>query len=189
MTTAAVVLAAGPGSRFTGPMAKLLAPFRGRPLVAWAVGAAAAALLDETVVVWGAVDLAAAGLPPGITLVSNPGWSGGLATSLQVAVAHAGARGHDAVVVGLGDQPLVTASAWRSVAVAAGPVAVATYGGRRSHPVRLAREVWPSLPTVGDAGARRLVAGNAGVVEVACAGGGPGPPADIDTAEDLARWT
>ena len=52
MRTAAVVLAAGGGSRFSDGY-KLLAPFRGRALVTWAAEAAEEAALDETVVVVG----------------------------------------------------------------------------------------------------------------------------------------
>jgi CTP:molybdopterin cytidylyltransferase MocA len=48
MTTAAVVLAAGGGSRYAGPTHKLLADLRGQPVVLWAVQAALGASLDET---------------------------------------------------------------------------------------------------------------------------------------------
>ena len=79
MTTAAVVLAAGGGSRFAGG-AKLLAEFRGRPLVVWAVEAALAAGLDETIVVVGQTSFDG-GLPTPVTVVPNPDWAGGIATS------------------------------------------------------------------------------------------------------------
>src|SRR3954451_18939757 len=115
LTIAAVVLAAGGGSRFEGPTHKLLAPFRGRPVVTWAVEHAAAAELDETIVVTGAADIADA-LPSGVRIVVNPRWPDGQATSLQVALEAAAEAGHDAVVVGLGDQPLVPAEAWQAVA-------------------------------------------------------------------------
>lgn len=190
VTVGAVVLAAGGGSRFVGPEHKLLTAFGERPLVVWAVEAAHAAGLDETVVVWGAVDLAGLDLPDGITLLHNPRWAEGLATSLEVALTHAGCRDWEAVVVGLGDQPLVPAAAWRAVAATPAPVVVATYGGHRGHPVRLARSVWPYLPTTGDAGARSLLVDpNRPVREVAiaCQEAGPEPPADIDTVEDLGR--
>ncbi len=185
MTTAAVVLAAGGGIRFAGSTAKLLAPFRGHPLVWWAAEHARAAGLDETVVVAGGTDLRTA-LPEGVVLLANPRWADGQATSLQVAVAHARARGHTAVVVGLGDQPLVPAEAWRAVAASAHAVAVATYGGLRRNPVRLGVEVWDRLPVDGDEGARALMRRCPALVgEVPCQGN----PADVDTVEDLARWS
>ena len=117
MSTAAVVLAAGGGSRFTGPSHKLLAPFRGRPLVAWAIEHAAAGGLERTWVVSGAIELSGV-VPPGVEVLDNPDWALGQATSLQVAVAQARRLGLDAIVVGLGDQPLIPSSAWRSVAAA-----------------------------------------------------------------------
>ena len=187
MTTAAVVLAAGGGSRFAGDDGthKLLADLRGRPVVRWAVDHAVEAGLDETIVVAGAADLAAV-VPAGVTVVVNPAWESGQASSLQAGLRSASDRGHTAVVVGLGDQPFVPAEAWRAVAGADAPVAVATFDGERRPPVRLAAEVWALLPTEGDEGARARMARRPDLVrEVAC----EGEPADIDTREDLDRWS
>ncbi|MGH2685556.1 MAG: nucleotidyltransferase family protein [Actinomycetota bacterium] len=185
MSTAAVVLAAGGGSRFVGATHKLLADFRGRPLVVWAVEAAAAAGLDDTAVVTGGVRLDGL-VPEGVELVANQRWADGQATSLQAALAWADERRHDAVVVGLGDQPLVPAAAWTAVAASDAPIAVATYEGKRRLPVRLHRDVWPLLPTEGDEGARVLMRRRPELVsEVPC----PGDPADVDTVEDLRRWS
>ena len=193
MTAAAVVLAAGSGSRFTGEGHKLLALFRGRPLVAWAVEAAAGAGLDEVLVVEGAVLLseALAGTearsPVPVRRLVNARWAEGQAGSLAVAVEAAASAGHDAVVVGLADQPLVPSGAWRAVAAATATlVAVATYGGRRRNPVRLASAVWPLLSRDGDEGARELMRRRPDLVgEVAC----QGEPVDVDTVEDLGRWS
>lgn len=183
MSTLAAVLAAGDGSRFGGP--KLLVDFRGRPLVTWALAAALAAGLDETVVVTGGQDLGAV-VPDRITVLDNPRWAEGQATSLQVAVARAEAGGHDAVVIGLGDSPLVPADAWRAVAASDASIATADYDGRARPPVRLARAVWALLPADGDEGARVLLRGRPDLVaRVPCAG----DPLDVDTEGDLERWS
>jgi len=180
-----VLLAAGAGTRFAGPTPKLLAEVDGRPLVAHAVEHAAAADLDALIVVTGATEVASV-LPPGSVELPNPRWAEGQATSLAVAIRWADVHGFEAVVVGLADQPGVPEAAWRAVAAAtSAPIAVATYHGRRGHPVRLDRGVWDRLPTTGDAGARSLLAASPELVrEVPC----EGDPTDVDTVEDLARW-
>lgn len=181
---AAVLLAAGGGFRFAGDTHKLLADLRGRPVLSHAIDAAVASGLDVHVVS-GAVDLTAL-VPGDVTLVHNPHWAEGQAVSVRAGIASAEAAGHDAIVVGLGDQPFVTAEAWRRVAAAAAPVAVATYDGRRGHPVRLAAEVWDLLPPVGDEVGRALMRSRPQLVaEIPC----DGTAADIDTLEDLRRWS
>ena len=168
------------------PDHKLLIPWRGRPLVSWALEAAASAGLPRTWVVTGAVDLAGA-VPYGVEVLINDHWAEGQATSLQLAISAAEMCGLDAIVVGLGDQPMIPASAWKAVAASRStPIAVATYRGRRANPVRLGRPVWDLLPTDGDHGARALMQSQPELVTaVACEGN----PADIDTVEDLDAWS
>ena len=182
------MLAAGGGSRFaTGPDAahKLLAPWRGRSLVWTAAINAVDSGLTPVWVVTGAVDLSAH-LPEGVVVLSNPAWAEGQATSLQVAVQAARASGLDALVIGLGDQPLISPQAWAAVGATDAPIAVATYDGHRRNPVRLGAAVWDLLPTAGDQGARVVINRRPDLVqEVPC----QGDPADIDTREDLKTWS
>ena len=191
MSVAAVVLAAGAGSRFSaedpsaarGP--KLLVELRGRPVVSWAVLSAVEAGLDEVVVVSGAVDLRDV-VPKGVTLLVNDQWQQGQASSLQCGLIWCASRGHDAAVIGLGDSPGLVAQSWRAVADApGGPIVFATYDGQRGHPVRLDKRAWVHMPTVGDEGARNIARDHPEwVSEVPCGGTSD----DIDVPEDLERW-
>lgn len=189
MTVMAVVLAAGAGSRFRASGAtehKLLVPVRGRPVVAWAIDAALAAGFDELVVVTGAVALP---VPAGVRVLHNDRSTEGQATSLALAVERGRTAGHDVLVVGLGDQPFLTPEAWRAVAAAVSlerPLATASYDGVAGQPVAMHSSLWDEIPTTGDAGARSLLSRHRDLlVEVPCTGS----PADIDTLEDLARWS
>ena len=130
------------------------------------------------------VDLSAV-LPVGATVLHNDRWFDGQATSLRLAVDYAERVGHEAVVVGLADMPGVPAAAWRAGADCPPPLAVATFNGLRRPPTRIARLLWPELPTTGDEGGRVLLSEQSShVVEVAC----PGNPEDVDTVEDLEPW-
>ena len=185
-TTAAIVLAAGAGARFGGPVHKLAAPWAGHPVLHHVLAAVCAAGFAHVLVVTGARRLSELDpqAPPAATEVHHAGWAQGQATSLQAGLSEAGRRGATAVVVGLGDQPGVATTAWRSVASADAALAVATYGGRRGHPVRLAAGIWPLLPREGDQGARVLMRARPDLVaEVPC----DGDPGDVDTVEDLQR--
>lgn len=186
MTTVAVVLAAGAGSRFQGETHKLLAPFRSTSVLDTVLDAVAGANFDHVVVVTGAAEIPEPLLDrPQFVVAHNPHWADGQATSVQVGIAAADRLGADTVVIGLGDQPLITSECWRRVAGGRTPITVATYDGQRGHPVRLERSVWPLLPTTGDAGARHVIGQHPELVqEVACGGSS----ADIDTQEDLERW-
>jgi molybdenum cofactor cytidylyltransferase/nicotine blue oxidoreductase len=192
VSVAAVILAAGAGTRFNRddpdavPGAKLLARARGKPLIEWAIAPAVEAELDELVVVSGAVDLSGV-VPQGATLLRNDDWSLGQATSLRVALDWCARQGHLSAVIGLGDLPGLSAEAWRTIAAArGGPMVFATYYAKRGHPVRLDAEIWSLLPISGDEGARSLASRRPELVtEVAC----EGTTADIDTQEDLRRWS
>lgn len=189
MGPAAVLLAAGAGSRFRGNVHKLVAPLHGRRLIDHALDAALDANIGPVIVVTGALDAATLGLderPLGaITIVHNEQWTHGQSGSLLLAAQTASEQGLDAIVVALGDQPAISPAAWRAVAHSTSPLAIADYGGERGHPVRIAAEMFAELPNHGDTGARDLLRHHVHLVEpVPCAGSA----ADIDTVEELEQW-
>lgn len=187
VTTTAVLLAAGGGTRFLGPTHKLLVMLDGRPVYRRALDHLLEAAFDGVIVVTGAIELDIE--EPSVTVLHNKRWQQGQAGSLQLALGEAANRADEFVVVGLADQPFITSSAWRTIAAAesAAPIVVATYGGTLGpNPVRLHRSVWSQLPADGDEGARTLMRLHPEWVdELAC----EGSAADIDTLEDLAPWT
>ena len=185
---AVAVLAAGRGSRLGGDVPKPLVELRGRPLVSWALDAATTSGLRPVVLVAGHHGNAVARVAPeGVLVVRSRRWRRGIARSLRAALealepwAQVGA-----VVIGLADQPLVGADAYRRLADAyrdGAHLAVATYQGRRRNPVLLGRAMWPKARQLdGDEGARVLM-DNESVVEVDCTD--TGSAADVDTLDDL----
>ena len=185
-----VVLAAGGSTRMGRP--KQLAELDGRPLLAHVLAAAADAPLDRVMVALGGAAtevLDRVELGPAEPLVVG-GWAAGMGHVLATTLAQATGDWR-AVVVLLGDQPLVTGravtrlvEAWRA---GAGPVVTATYGGRPGNPKLFDRRLLPDLlGLAGDTGARDLVAAHpewVHRVEV----GDLASDADIDVEADLER--
>jgi molybdenum cofactor cytidylyltransferase len=184
-----LVLAAGRSTRMGRP--KQLVELAGRPLLEHALSALAASPVDKVVVALGAhacrvrdgVDL------HGAEAFVADGWREGMGRVLGEAAAACG-PGCDALVVTLGDQPLITPAtvaalvgAWRE---GAGPVVRAVYGGRPGHPVLFARPALDELPGLGgDAGAGGLLRSNPGWVH-AVEAGDLGNDMDVDDEAGLA---
>jgi len=187
------VLAAGRGVRFGGDAPKVLTRLRGKPLLAYALDSARESGCTPVLLVVSDERVAAeAGY--GIEIVRNDAPERGIASSLQSALRRLEPDPAPAVVVGLADQPLVGAEAYRRVARAhagGASLAFASYDGVRGNPVLIARTYWPeALELDGDEGARVLFRRHPAVA-VPC--GDSGAAADVDTLEDLAeleaRWT
>ncbi len=190
MSVVGLVLAAGAARRMGRP--KQLAELGGRPLLEHVLTALACPAVDRVVVALGARagEVAARVDLHGAATVVVSDWDQGMGHVLAQAV---GRLGPDcqAVVVLLGDQPLVTPAAvervvrrWRS---GAGPVVGAAYGGRPGHPKLFDRAVLGELARLGgDSGARDLLAAHPDWV-TAVEVGDVASDIDIDDEDGLAR--
>src|SRR5215475_1952710 len=100
---AGLLLAAGGASRFGSQ--KLVAPFRGEPLVRHAASRLASVTDGGLAVVGKDADTVRGALSGcGLTVVENPNWRDGLSSSLKFGLANLDPS-VDAVIVALGDQP------------------------------------------------------------------------------------
>jgi molybdenum cofactor cytidylyltransferase len=161
-TVAAIVLAAGTSSRMGTH--KLLLPLGDRPIIAHTVEAVVGRAVSPIVVVLGRdAALLAPHLPAqGITIVINPDFASGMASSLRVGV-NALPRTPVGTIVLLGDQPLVTPDLIDGILAEAAkhPEAIvsANVAGKRGHPVYFPRNLFDALTAVtGDEGGRSVIA-------------------------------
>jgi len=190
MSIAAVVLAAGAGSRFGG--GKLLAALDGRPIVRHVVEAARAAGLEPIVVV----------VPPSGELddldlgavhrVTNPTPQEGLSSSVRLGLRELdGEPDVTAAVILPGDQPLVRPDVIRRLIEAgtasSAPLLIAPHyaDDEAPNPILARRAAWRLADElVGDRGFGPLLADRPDLVQrIPVDGTNP----DIDTKGDLAR--
>jgi molybdenum cofactor cytidylyltransferase len=177
---AGLILAAGAGTRF-GESSKLVADLEGRPLLEWSVATACSVTeLERVVVVLGArseLVLKRVEFGRAAPIICQD-WVAGQAASVRHGLA--ALAGSERVLVTLGDQPLLPATAIRRM-LAEPDGARAVYGGRPGHPVVLGRAQIAALADLsGDRGARDVVRGGPEIELGHLWSGG-----DVDTPEDL----
>ena len=159
---AAIVLAAGSGSRFGGN--KLTAPYGEGLLIDGALHAALAAPVEQVVVVTGAdpkvIEHVQARAEPRLHLAYAHDHAAGLSASLKTGLA-ALPSGTDGVFVFLGDMPRIPTMVFAALCEAidnGAPAAAPVFGGRRGHPVVFASGLFDELMELeGDKGANGLL--------------------------------
>jgi molybdenum cofactor cytidylyltransferase len=185
---AGLLLAAGGARRFGSQ--KLVAPFEGAPLVRHAATSLGRSTDTLVIVIGheaGAVRAALSEIDAAI--VENPEWSQGLSSSVRHGIASLPAE-VEAVVVALGDQPLIDplvvrslVDCWRATGKS---MVTARYRGVRGHPVLFDRAVFPQLSALrGDVGARTMF--EQSPEQVAYVDVDDAVPSDIDTMDDLEK--
>lgn len=175
-----VILAAGEAKRFGGN--KLLKQVGGKTLIERVL----AVLPKPRVVVVGRYG---SELLPFLTeeiVIYNPKWREGMSTSLKLGVRFF--QDKDAVLVALGDMPLVSEETVRRVLQGYSPSCLAvvpTYNGQLGNPVLLSRKLFPDIWKLeGDVGARKIIRN---LKEVCLVQGDEGTLIDVDTEADLAE--
>lgn len=167
MNIAAVIVAAGRSSRF-GDDDKLLAEFRGAPLIHHAAAAVAASQIADAILVVGPHNdaiVAGAGQGPWrVAINNNP--DSGLSSSIRTGIA-ALDRSIDGALIVLGDMPFVTAGLIAKLSKvfivnhSRRIVFPVTRDGRQTNPVLWPRALFPELMRLtGDVGAKAVLAAN-----------------------------
>jgi molybdenum cofactor cytidylyltransferase len=180
---AAIVLAAGAGSRFGG--GKLSAQFLGEPLIRHAIRAARAAPVSRVIVV------AAPGLDIGTWEAGPPVEQREIATtalsdSLKAGIAAAGDA--DGAFIYLGDMPLIPQGIAARLAEALGAnyAAMPCFEGKPGHPVLLSRIAFADIAGLqGDQGAGGLLRSRKDVAFLDWPD--DSVVLDVDRAEDIKR--
>jgi molybdenum cofactor cytidylyltransferase len=186
---ASVVLAAGRSTRMGSN--KLMAEWRGKPLLRSTVENALASDARPVIVVTGhereRSEAALSGLA--VRFVHNPDYAKGLSTSLRTGIAAVPADCDGAVVI-LGDMPEIAPALLDRMIAAFSPadgrsICVATHEHTRGNPVLWAKPFFPEIALLsGDSGAKALL--DAHEEQVCEIEAGAAVLRDIDTPEALA---
>ncbi len=183
-----IVLAAGGSTRFGDP--KLLSQLNGKPLMMYALEAAAGSACRHTIVVVNNYVLAEMpALPPGIEVVLNESALEGIGSSISCGVQSA--SDSDAVLLLAADQPLVTSRLIDGVlqrcAIHRESIVAASFRGVIRNPVMFPRRYYPELIALHeDMGARSVAERHVGnIIKVEL--DDEEQLIDVDTPADLER--
>ena len=189
MKTAAVILAAGKGSRFHSNQYKLLASERGEPVIVKTLKTVLSSGFDEVVVVIGchAEEMNRILQDYPVKIIVNHAWESGQSTSLTAGI-RAVENSADRACLLLGDQPYLQSQTIMSMmAVSAGhpdEIIVPEFHGKRGNPIIVPAYRYPLLLELaqGDMGGRKLLEA---VGYYPFKTEDPGVIRDVDTVEDL----
>ncbi len=188
----AILLAAGESRRMGSP--KALLHYQGQTFIERICTAFLTASVDELIVVLGArAEEIGHALPahPALRSVVNSRYSQGQLSSLMVGIGTLSPES-EAAIVNLVDHPLVSSETITAVLdsfrMAPLPIIIASYQGKRGHPVLFSSQVYGEILAAPlDQGAKVVVRKDpARVREIPL--DDPGILADIDTPEDYARF-
>lgn len=183
-----LLLAAGGSTRYGSP--KQLLSFRGKSLIRRLAEIATQSKASDTYVILGAqaerIGQELLGLP--VQIIINERWQEGIGSSLRTGVQSL-PETTEAVLILLGDQPLVTSDHLNSIIEthqSTGKAIVASaYAGSLGVPVLFARRFFPELLQLsGDTGAKQIIQNHSGDVASISF---PDGAVDIDTPGDFQR--
>ena len=187
---AGIVLAAGSSSRLGRP--KQLLPLKGEPLLRFTLQRILTTRLDAVYVVLGHhgddIGRSLADLP--VRIVDNPHAGQGQSTSVIAGLRAVAPAEPDAVIMLLGDQPLVDpevvnrlVARWQETRT--GVVAPRYAGGPGRNPILFDRALFPEFMTLsGDIGAREIVRAHQACGDISLVEVNTSPPRDVDTEAD-----
>ena len=168
MTTrniAAIVLAAGTSSRF-GPANKLLATYRGKPMICHAIKNIELAGFADIYIVSGFESKKIREILKGkrVTFVPNPEFKSGIASSIRAGI-KALPPDCRAALIALGDMPGVSPDTIKVLMAAPSDIAIPVFAGKRGNPVLWRREAFDALLSVeGDSGGKQVISQYSGAV-------------------------
>ena len=174
MRLAAVLLAAGKSERFGRN--KLLADFKGRPMISYPLQAVSAVRAEHMAVIAGSGRIAELAYGHGFDVVENCQPELGQSHSIHLGVRYAMARNADALLLCVGDQPLLTGESLCRLmaAFAQGGKGMACLrdGTHAGNPAVFSKAYFPALLALnGDRGAKSILrAHEDDLILVCCAG-------------------
>ncbi len=192
LKSAAVIQAAGKGSRFHSDQYKLLTPVDGVPVILRTLDPVLRAGFDDVVVVIGshADQMRNTLMDLPVRIIENPSWEHGQSTSLACGV-RAVEKTSDRACLLLGDQPYLKPATLPALLAESDrfpdEIIVPFYQGKRGNPIIVPSRFYERLLALakGDEGGKKLLK-EAGYHEFSA--DDSGILHDIDTIEDLKKY-